>query len=232
MLLPEQQEAAQVAIPMLDSATQYVSQRLGAMPPLEAGLLLAPIGLVFLLYGFKLYKWLVSVVFAGIGAAAGMALTSYLGWDVLLGAIAGALVLGLMAWPLHRAGWGLLGGAVFGVVAALLMKTQTPNVTFTAIVAGVAFVGGFVLTLVLMRPLIILVTAVLGAAVLVQGALRLSLIQPSVGDPVMRTLEDKPYLAAILVALPALVGFILQWRDTAAKGKAAAKRKKAEEAEE
>jgi hypothetical protein len=231
MLSPEQQEAARVAIPSLDTAVQYVWQRLGALHPLEAGLLLLPVGLVFLLYGFKLYKWLVSVVYAGIGAAAGAALAAYLGWEVLLGTIAGAL-LGLLAWPLHRVGWGLLGGAMFGGAAVLLMKMQTPNVAYITAVAGAAFIGGLLLTLVLMRPIIILVTSVIGAAVVVQGALRLSLIQPAFGDPVCSMLEAKPYLLAILVALPALLGFIIQWRDTAGKGKAAAKRKKAEEAEE
>jgi hypothetical protein len=232
MLSPEQQEAARVAIPSLDTAVQYVWQRLGALHPLEAGLLLLPVGLVFLLYGFKLYKWLVSVVYAGIGAAAGAALAAYLGWEVLLGTIAGALLLGLLAWPLHRLGWGLLGAALFGGAAVLVMQTQTPSVAYTAIVAAVAFIGGFILTFVLMRPIIILVTSVIGAAVVVQGALRLSLIQPAFGDPVCSMLEAKPYLLAILVALPALLGFIIQWRDTAGKGKAAAKRKKAEEAEE
>jgi hypothetical protein len=232
MLSAEQQEAAQLVIPSLDTAMQYVWQRLGALHPLEAGLLLLPVGLVFLLYGFKLYKWLVSVVYAGIGASAGAAVALWLGWDVILGTIAGALLLGLLAWPLHRVGWGLLGGALFGGAAVILMRAQTPNVTYIAAVAGVAFIGGFVLTLILMRPLIILVTSVIGAAVVVQGALRLSLIQPAFGDPVLATLEAKPYLLAILVAIPALLGFILQWRNTAGKGKAAAKRKKAEEAEE
>jgi hypothetical protein len=230
MLSPEQQEAAQLAIPSLETAMQYVWQRLGALHPLEAGLLLVPVGLVFLLYGFKLYKWLVSVVYAGIGSAAGAALAVYLGWDVILGMIAGALLLGLLAWPLHRVGWGLLGGALFGGAAVLLMQMQTPNVTCIAAVAGVAFIGGFILTLVLMRPLIILVTSVIGAAVVVLGALRLSLIQPAFGDPVCSTLKAKPYLLAILVAVPALLGFILQWRDKG--GKAAAKKRKAEEAEE
>ena len=230
MLSPEQQEAARLAIPSLETAMQYVWQRLGALHPLEAGLLLVPVGLVFLLYGFKLYKWLVSVVYAGIGAWAGAAVALWLGWDVILGTIAGALLLGLLAWPLHRVGWGLLGGALFGGAAVLLMQMQTPNVTYIAAVAGVAFIGGFILTFVLMRPLIILVTSVIGAAVVVLGALRLSLIQPAFGDPVCSTLEAKPYLLAILVAVPALLGFILQWRDKG--GKAAAKKKKAEEAEE
>ena len=232
MLSPEQQEAARVAIPSLDTAMQYVWQRLGALHPLEAGLLLLPVGLVFLLYGFRLYKWLVSVVFAGIGASVGAALAAYLGWEVFLGMIAGALLLGLLAWPLHRVGWGLLGGAMFGGAAVLVMQTQTPNVAYIAAVGVAAFVGGFILTLLVMRPLIILVTSVIGAAVVVQGALRLSLIQPAFGDPVCSTLEAKPYLLAILVAIPALLGFIIQWRDTGGRGKAAAKRKKAEEAGE
>jgi hypothetical protein len=232
MLSPEQQEAAQLAIPSLETAMQYVWQRLGALHPLEAGLLLLPVGLVFLLYGFKLYKWLVSVVYAGIGASVGAALAVHLGWDVILGTIAGALVLGLLAWPLHRVGWGLLGGAFFGGATVLLMKMQTPNVAYIAVVAGIAFIGGLLLTLVLMRPLIIFVTSVFGAAVLVLGALRLSLIQPAFGDPVCTTLEAKPYLLAILVAIPALLGFIIQWRDTAGKGKAAAKKKKADAGEE
>jgi len=230
MLSPEQQEAAQAAIPSLAAVQEYVWQRLAALHPLEAGLLLLPLGLVFLLYGFKLYKWLVSVVYAGVGAAAGTALAAYMGWEMILGMLAGALLLGLLAWPLHRVGWGLLGAALFGGAAVILMRAQTPNVTYIAAVAGVAFIGGFILTLVLMRPLIILVTSVIGAAVVVMGALRLSLIQPVFGDPVLRTLEAKPYLLAILVALPALLGFILQWRDTGGKGKAAGK-KKAEEDE-
>jgi len=232
MLSPEQQEAAQLAIPSLDTVMQYVWQRLGALRPLEAGLLLVPVGLVFLLYGFKLYKWLVSVVYAGIGAAAGAALAAYLGWELILCVIAGSLLLGLLAWPLHRLGWGFLGAALFGGAAVLVMQTQTPSVAYTAIVAAVAFIGGLILTLVLMRPIIILVTSVIGAAVLVQGALRLALIQPAFGDPICSTLEAKPYLLAILVAIPALLGFILQWRNTAGKGKTAGKRKKAEEAEE
>ena len=232
MLSPEQQEAARAAIPSLDTVMQYVWQRLAAIPPLEAGLLLLPVGLVFLLYGFRLYKWLVSVVYAGIGAAAGTALAAYFGWNAILGMIAGALVLGLLAWPLHRVGWGLLGGALFGGAAVILMRMQTPNAAYIVAVAAAAFIGGFILTLALMRPLIILVTSVLGAAAVVPGALRLTLIQPAFGDPVCSTLEAKPYLLAILVAVPALLGFIIQWRDTCGKGKAAVKRKKAEEAEE
>jgi hypothetical protein len=42
-------------------------------------------------------------------------------------------------------------------------------------------------------------------------------------------LQAKPYLLAILVALAAALGFLLQWRDTAGKAKAAKKKKASEE---
>lgn len=42
----------------------------------------------------------------------------------------------------------------------------------------------------------------------------------------------REFLCRRLVALPALLGFIIQWRDTAGKGKAPAKKRKPEEAVE
>ena len=221
-----------VVVPSLEALMQNLWDRFYALSPLEAGLLLVPIGLVFLLFGFKLYKLLVSLVFAGIGAGLGVALAACAGWSAILGMVAGALVLGLLAWPLHRIAWGLLGGAILGGAAVLLVSARSQDPILLAIVATVIFAGGFTLTLLVMRPLIILVTAILGAAVLVQAILRLSLLWPSFGDPVAAMLQAKPYLLAILVALAAALGFVLQWRDTSAAAKASSKKKKAAAEEE
>lgn len=230
MLAASQTHAApSMALPTFDALMRDACDRFHALSPLEAGLLLVPMGLVFLLYGFKLYKLLVSLVFAGIGAGLGGALAAGVGWSAMLGMIAGALVLGLLAWPLHRIAWGLLGGAILGGAAVLLVSARSQDPILLAIVATVIFAGGFILTLLVMRPLIILVTAILGAAVLVQAILRLSLLWPSFGDPVAAMLQAKPYLLALLVALAAALGFLLQWRDTGGKAKAAAKKKKASE---
>ena len=221
-----------VVVPSLEALMQNLCDRFYALSPLEADLLVLPIGLVFLLYGFKLYKWLVSLVFAGIGAGLGGALAACVGWSAILGMVAGALVLGLLAWPLHRIAWGLLGGAILGGAAVLLVSARSQDPILLAIVATVIFAGGFILTLLVMRPLIILVTALLGAAVLVQAILRLSLLWPSFGDPVATMLQAKPYLLAVLVALAAALGFALQWRDMSAAAKASSKKKKAAAEEE
>jgi hypothetical protein len=220
----------QATVPPLEEVLRDLWQHVAATPVLEAVLILI-IGLVFLLYGFKLYKWLVSVAYAIIGAILGGLVAANFGFEALIGIIAGALVLGILAWPLHRLAWGLLGAALFFVVAAVLMRSHTASAVYVYAVAGVAAVAGFALTLLVMRPLIILVTAVLGAAMIVQAALRLAMIQPTVSDPVVTMLQAKPYMLAILVGVPALLGIIIQWRDT--KGaKAAGKPKKAEEGEE
>ncbi|MBM4018521.1 MAG: hypothetical protein FJ288_09380 [Planctomycetes bacterium] len=216
--------AAPMDLPTFQSLLDSAWDQFYAIHPLEAGLLLAPLGLVFLLYGFRLYKWLVSVVFAFLGAALGGVAAAGLGWNAMFGMIAGALVLGLLAWPLHRAGWGLLGGGLFGGAAFLALAARATDPVLAVVLAAVASVGGFVLTIFLMRPLIIMVTAVIGAAALVEAVLRLSLLAPSFGGRVVGMMEDRPAMLAILVAIVAATGFLLQWRDTSGAARAAAKK--------
>jgi O-antigen ligase len=145
----------------------------------------------------------------------------------LLAMVAGALVLGLLAWPLHRAGWGLLGGAIFAVAAALLVKSQTASAVYVYVAAGAAFIAGLVLMVLLVRPLVILVTSVLGAVVVVGAVLALVPLVPSFAEPVTSLLQGRPETAVILVAVLAALGFFLQWRDTSPVAARAAPRGKA-----
>ena len=219
-------------VPLLEQAlggqspegiAQELWQRMMFQHPLEMGLVFLVLGLVFLLYGYKLYKILVSVVFAGIGGLVGMLIGVHFGAPGWLIGLIGAIVLGILAWPLFRIGWGILGGAVFAAIALpfAVALTQSPVLGYT--LAAVAFIAGMVLTIVLMRPLIIISTSISGAATLVEGVLLMLIRWPSAGDPIRAALESKPYLFVVLVALPAILGAILQWRDTAGAKPAAKK---------
>jgi len=138
-------------------------------------------------------------------------------------ALIGAVVLGLLAWPLFRIGWGILGGMVFAAVAWPFAVALTQSVVPAYILAAVAFIAGMILTTMLMRPLIIISTATSGAATLVTGVLLMLIRWPAVNEPVKAALESKPYLFIVLVALPAILGAILQWRDTSGARPAAKK---------
>jgi len=223
MIAPHQAEAAsQAAWQASDMLLRDLWQILLIPPrgayllvcPAEAAILFIPIGLVFLLFGFRLYKWLVMVVYAGIGSIVGLAVAAYLGWSALLVMMAGSIVLGLLAWPLHRIGWGLLGGVLLGGLAALLVRGRTENVVLIVGAAVIAFAAGLVLAMMLLRPLITGITSLIGAGLLVQGAVALAmLIKPSVGGPIASFLEARWYALAAVVGVLAILGFALQWHE-------------------
>lgn len=194
--------------------------------PLMAAVLLIPVGIAFLLYGYRLYRWLVVIAYVGIGVVLGMAAAAYLGFNQSVGIMAGAIVLGVLAWPLHRAGWGLLGGILFAIVfrevsAVMGMEGQLQ----LALIGAVAFLVGVVLTVLLLKPLIVVITSVVGGTLLALGALSLVALWPALGGPVEKAIDARLYLPVFIVLVLAAVGSLLQILDSA-RGRS--KRRKAE----
>lgn len=192
--------------------------QLCAQYPLAAALVLIPLGLAFLLYGYRVYKALVILTFAIVGGLIGMILGAHfglLGLAALAGLVGGALVFGFLGWPLHRIGWGLLGGVVAAVVFAGFAAMAGVTVhAYLFIIAGLAFVLGVVLTIWLFKPVLIIVTSLMGAALLVEGAMRLAVRAPSFGEPIYQFLKANNYVLAVVLLVLAGVGALLQWCDT------------------
>ena len=150
--------------------------------PVEAAVLVI-IGVAFLLYGFRIYKVLVIIAYAIVGVFLGAVVASGLNFNPLVGMIGGAILLGLLAWPLYLVGWGLLGGAVMACSAVMVTQHFTPSPIYQGIAAAAAGVLGIVLTIMLMRTLVIIITSVVGAFLLVEGVLRLILLFPPWATP-------------------------------------------------
>ncbi|MBE3071078.1 MAG: hypothetical protein IMZ66_12655 [Planctomycetes bacterium] len=211
-----------VSVPAAADAVQgYVAlvwDRLLAANPLEVALVALPLGLAFLLYGFRLYRWLVVIAYAVVGGVVGAGLAALMGMGPLLPGAIGAIVLGLLAWPMHRLAWGLLGGGVFGTAAAGVAAAAGVEGQVGLILCGaLAFILGMVLTMIVMRPLIIVITALVGASALAAAALRLAILWPDLGDPVMETVRTRPYVVMVAVLVLAGVGSMLQVIDTAGR---------------
>jgi hypothetical protein len=124
------------------------------------------IAFAFVLWGGKLFK--IFVVLLGVGA--GLLLGFFLGSIVGLGpqgggagAVIGAIVLGLLAWPLHRVFVFVIGGLFFGLVtASIATKLQVPATTLNA-AAIAGFVVGGVLSILIHRTFVIALMAAAGA---------------------------------------------------------------------
>jgi len=177
-------------------------------------------GLAFLVWGFRLYRWLVVLMFVVIGIVVGIELANYFGFSQSIGIVAGAVVLGVVAWPLHRVGWGMLGGIVFSVVfAGFAAYAGIEGRLELILIAVVAFVAGAAVTMLLMKPLIIVITSLVGASVLTEGTVALTMLWPSVGAAVIRVMETRSYILMIVTLVLAAVGSAMQVFDTSEKKK-------------
>jgi len=123
------------------------------------------IAFAFVLWGGRLFK--IFVVLLGIGA--GLVLGYFLGSLTDLGpqaggagAVIGAIVLGLLAWPLHNVFVFLIGGLFFGfVTASIATSLQIPGTTLNA-AAIAGFVVGGVLSILIHRTFVIALMAAAG----------------------------------------------------------------------
>lgn len=194
--------------------------------PLVTVALLVPVGIAFLLYGFRLYRWLVVIAYVGIGVVLGMAAALYLDFSQPAGIMLGAIILGVLAWPLHRAGWGVLGGALFAAIFVEVAYMMNIRATTPLILVGaVAFVAGIALTVLLLKPLIVVITSLVGATFVALGVLSLTRWWPALGGPVERVIDVRPYVPAVIVLVLAGVGSLLQLVDTDTSRKKKRKKK-------
>ncbi len=175
-------------------------------------------GVAFLVWGFRLYRWLVVFIFVAVGIVAGMEAAIAFGFSQTIGIVAGAVLLGVLAWPAHRMGWGIVGGTVFALVLTGFAGFMgIAGQVELAIIGIVAFVAGAAVTLLLMRPLIIVVTSLVGAGLLTQGTVSMTLLWPSLGTALVRVIETRPYVLMIAVIVLAGLGSAMQVLDTDGK---------------
>ncbi len=194
-------------------------------------------GFLLLLWGFRLYRLEAILMGVAIGALAGLAVAAWLQVNWIACLVAGALVCGVVAWPLVRVIWAIAFGANVAVVAALVTAAAAPasseGLLLGAAVAG--FVVGTAVGFMIFRFIVILASSLTGGAVLVLGVLRLVTLVPSLGDPVMACLRSMPWLALVLVLVPAVFGVIAQLGDEKTlprKSRKSARKKEAKEAED
>ena len=174
--------------------------------------LLIPLGVVSMLYGYRIFKGVVIVYSSVLGAIGGWCLTSMLldqpGW-AWLGVLVGAAVMALLAWPLVRyfvCFWGAVAGALAGDAVAQAVGDGG------AMLIGVALgvVLGALLAALVFRFMVILTTSVVGAHLAVFGLAALLYRVDRVGAILRDRLVSSSMLLPLVVAVPALFGLVYQ----------------------
>ncbi len=189
----------------------------------QAAILLVA-GFVYMLWGWKIFKALVTVNLAVVGyllgSMAAAALTSANPsahdphWP-LYGGLIGAGVLAILAWPLMKYAISLMGSAAgsFGGYhlwryLASLHRPEWVQYSWVGGLVGFLLMGA--LAFVLFRAIILFFTSLQGAVLAVAGGLALALNVESWQGSVRNHLLRDKHLWPLLVIVPTLAGFIFQ----------------------
>ncbi|HAU37438.1 MAG TPA: hypothetical protein DCX07_06930 [Phycisphaerales bacterium] len=196
------------------------------------GFLLIAVGVVYLLTGWKIFKTLVVVNAAVLGAYGGYIFGgNFQGENMpVFGAIAGALLVAVLAWPLMKYAVSLMGGLAgafvgYGIWAHAAAAFGRPGHEFAWAGGLIGLITMGLLAFVIFRFVITVFTALQGSAMMVSGLIAVALKVQSLSPRVMSALSGNKMLLHLLILAPAVVGFVYQNSAAAAK----AKKKKAPE---
>lgn len=150
--------------------TNLSTQLVGDLPAVPSICLLFACGMVLLLMGWQTWRVTLFLVGAIFGGAAGYAMAPHVSIHPLFLMIPLALVAGILALVLQRIGAFMAGGLCAAMpVLAFRADFAQQGVFWT--VCAFAFLAGGLITLWLWRPMIIASLAVIGAAMVSDGAM-------------------------------------------------------------
>ena len=178
------------------------------MGPGEAALFVI-FGVIILLFGINIFKFVVAINAALAGAALGSFLGRKAG-DEGVGAMVGGFTAAVIAWPLMKHAVALLGAVIGALVGASLWRAFGLNHEFFwagAVCGGVSF---GLLSFLLFRGCIMLYTSLQGASMAVIGILSLVCKYQDLAPRMTQTLTAKAYILPILIFIPAMCGLIFQ----------------------
>ena len=203
----------------LPDQTTYLQQLTG-MHPIQACLLLA-CGVVYLVYGWKLFKILVVANFATIGIFAGHHLGALAEGSnanmPLIAAIAGGLVVAVLAWPLMKYGIAVMGGlagsfvgyGTWHYIVTAVNRTNLLEYHWVGATIGLITLG--LLAFVIFRITVIVFTAFQGSLMALTGGLALLLKSPELSTKINDNFTQNIYLLPLLIGVPAIIGFAVQF---------------------
>lgn len=172
-------------------------------------LLLILLGLVYLLFGYYLFKPLVLLNAAFIGAIAGVLLSNKIGGPLPSG-ILGGFIAAAATYPLMKWAVALMGG-IFGALLGLTLWR-----TF-GLEAGFAWTGGCMgliacglLCFIVFRGSVMAYTSLQGSVMLVFGILSLAYKYQGFAPKLAQGLQVKPFLLPMSIFIATILGLIYQ----------------------
>jgi hypothetical protein len=172
-------------------------------------------GVVYLLYGWRIFKVLVVICFGLVGLFAGVRIATP--YDLqILGAIVGLSVLGGLSIPLMRWAVSILGAAAGGILTGGLWYAVGLPERYMPAGALIGIVAGGMISFIVFKVAVMLFTSLGGGALIITGMLSLlyqyegTRTPPS--DAVRTMLYDYHWFLPVLLVAVTFVGVLMQNR--------------------
>jgi hypothetical protein len=166
-------------------------------------------GIIFLLFGYHIFKILVTLNAAVLGGYFGAVLGEKSG-TALPAAIVGALLAAAATWPMMKYAVAVMGGIFGALLGATIWRLANLDPTFAWSGAMTGLVTLGLLSFLLFRQCVMTYTSLQGSVMLVFGILALIFKYDQVSDAISHSLEIKPFLLPLSIFIPTLLGFIYQ----------------------
>jgi len=181
------------------------------MSPGLAALLIL-LGIIYLVFGFKLFKALVMLNAAAVGAALGFLLGEKTDMAVALMVLCG-FVAAAMTWPLMKWAVAVMGGLAGALLGASVWQTFGLDATFawSGALTGLVLFG--LLSFILFRGSVTMFMSLQGAAMLIFGILAMIDKYEQVSSKVTHAMSVKPFLLPMAIIIPTIIGMLYQQSD-------------------
>ena len=187
--------------------------------------LMVLLGVVYLLFGYNIFKYLVVANFAVLGGIIGAAVGDRYGGSLPL-AISFAFIMAVVTWPMMKTAvviTGALAGAAIGVSLWRSFNLD-PNFAWTG--SGMGLIFFCMLTFILFRSCVMTYMSLQGAAMVIFGLLALTFKYDGLTPQVSHVFKLKPFLMPMLVFIPTVLGVMFQQKNAAPAPAAPAPAKK------
>lgn len=176
-------------------------------PAIAALLILA--GVIYLLFGVYMFRVLVMLNAALLGAYLGALLGSH-GRAPAAGAFLGGFTAAAITWPLMKHAVAVMGALFGAILGASLWRTcgLEPQYAWAGGMTGM--VGFGMLTFILFRGSVMMFTSLQGAVMLVFGILGLIYKYQDLAPSVTDHITFQPFILPSIIFIPAILGLIYQ----------------------
>jgi hypothetical protein len=178
------------------------------MGPGTAALLVLA-GVIYLLFGWYMFRVLVMLNAALLGAYVG-ALLGHRGNAAAAGAFLGGFTAAAITWPLMKYAIAVMGGIFGAVLGASIWRTCGLEPSYAWAGGMTGLVGFGMLSFILFRGSIMMFTSLQGSVMLVFGILGLIYKYQDIAPAVTSSITIKPFLLPALIFIPTILGLIYQ----------------------